>query len=996
MLLLMAMYNYGSIAQTKIRIGDLYYNLSGVSASVVSCYISRQYYIYSYTVPTKVNYNEMDFTVTEIADKAFANENSNYSPTDNSNIATSISLSSTVKKIGNNAFQNCKELEKIDLGGAETIGSYAFHSCTNLKSILIPSSVQSFGSNTFYGCNFLREIIYLPKTAPKNWTATSLTYVPDKQAYSSPNYSMNDAKVIEMITFNKTEFEYTGQSPKTGWTNNVEGYTAFLSVPTLSSEVGNHEVWIPVTFTNGNRTFTANVVYRYKINPVKLIAKVDNATREYGEDNPKFNISYYGFVNSENESVITAPKATTTATKTSDIGEYTIIVSGGEAQNYKLIYESGVLTITKAQLSAKVDDATRQYGIENPTFTISYNGLKNGETAPKWKEALRIETSATVFSDVGKYNITATGKPTNYNLSYIKNGTLTITQAPLTIKANDASRIYFDEEPNFDYSCYGFLNNDDKQVLTKVPTLITEATRTSSIGKYVITPYNAEAKNYTISYAQGELSITKRQLIATSHCSRQYGEENPVFPIEYTGFVNNESEKVLTIKPVGTTTATKNSHVGNYPITLSGGEAMNYSLVYEQGVLTVTKASLSAKVSDVTKVYGEQNPNFSIQYYGLKNDETIPVWTTTPTFHTEATKYSGVGQYAIKAVNGIAKNYDLEIGDGILTVTPAALTIRANDASRVYYEENPTLGYKCNGFVNGDNESVFTTTPTLSTSATKTSNVGAYDINVGEASSPNYSISYVNGTLTITPRTLTASVGNYERIYNEENPTFEVKYNGFVGNDNESVLKEKATANTTAKKTSDVGTYPIIVSGGSADNYQFSYISGTLAINKAEQTISWEQDLSGLIIGDQVELKAVASSGLPITYTMDSNNVAEIYVAGKDKTYLDCQAEGQFYLRAVQEGNKNYYSSTRVNKMVVIGNGSSAVRSLDDSSVKIFRMPFGIRVKDATIGEMIHVYSIDGFMQKTMKVEEQITDIPLSDRKIYIVKVGNKVVKLGI
>ena len=129
---------------------------------------------------------------------------------------------------------------------------------------------------------------------------------------------------------------------------------------------------------------------------------------------------------------------------------------------------------------------------------------------------------------------------------------------------------------------------------------------------------------------------------------------------------------------------------------------------------------------------------------------------------------------------------------------------------------------------------------------------------------------------------------------------------------------------------------------------------------------------------------------------MDSNNVAEIYVAGKNKTYLDCKAEGQFYLRAVQEGNKNYYSSTRVNKMVVIGNGSSSVRSLDDSSVKIFRMPFGIRVKDATIGEMIHVYSIDGNLQKTTKIEGQITDIQLFDKKVYIIKVGNKVVKMSL
>lgn len=1147
-----------------------------------------------------------------------------------------------VNKIADKAFQGKTNITSLTLPESmEVIGSYAF-SNTHISSMIIPKSVKTFSSsNPFSGCDLLTTLFYTSSQVPSNWTATTYTYVPDKLSYSSPKFSINNAQIIEMISFNQDTFTYTGQSPTTTWNCNITGYKAYFEMPVLESDAGTYKVIIPVRFLKdgGGGGFEADVVYRYTIKPAKLKVEVTDTCREYGEDNPVFSFFYSGFINGENEKVIiTSPSASTTATKTSDVGDYPITLSGGEAQNYTFVYEPGVLTVTKAPLAAKVDDGTRQYGTENPTFSVSYTGLKNGETEPKWKNNLKIETSATKVSDVGTYTVTATGTPTNYELPNIENGTLTITQAPLSIKANDASRKYFDEEPNFDYSCSGFLNNDGKQVLTKVPTLTTEAKRTSNVGKYKITPYGAKAKNYAISYEEGELSITKRQLAVTSHCNRQYGDENPMFPIEYTGFVNNETEKVLTVKPSGTTTATKTSPVGDYPINVSGGEAINYHFVYVQGVLTVTKASLSAKVSDATKVYGEQNPNFSIEYYGLKNGETIPSWTTRPTFQTEATKYSGVGKYTIKAVNGIAKNYDLEIADGTLTITPASLIIKANDATRLYYEEeptftftcsglvnnddereltkkptftteatrisnvgkykitpsnaeaknyaisyeqgelsitkrqliatshcsrqygeenptlpieytgfvnnetkkvltvepvgtttatktspvgnypikvsggeainysfvyeqgvltvtkaslsakvsdaskvygeqnpnfsieynglkngetvptwtirptfqteatkasgvgqyvvkavngvannydleiadgtlmitpaslivkandatklyyedNPTFSYKCNGFVNGDNESVLSTTPSLSTIATLTSNTGTYEIIIGETSSPNYSISYVNGTLTVLPRTLIAYVGNYERIYNEENPMFEVKYEGFVVNENEKVLKEKAIASTTAIKTSDVGTYPIIVSGGSADNYQFSYTSGTLTINKAEQTISWEQDLSKLNVGDQIELKATASSGLPITYTMDSNNVAEIYVAGKDKTYLDCKAEGQFYLRAVQEGNKNYYSSTRVNKMVVIGNGSSSVRSLDDSSVKIFRMPFGIRVKDATIGEMIHVYSIDGILQKTTKIEGQITDIQLFDKKVYILKVGNKVVKMSL
>lgn len=491
--------------------------------------------------------------------------------------------------------------------------------------------------------------------------------------------------------------------------------------------------------------------------------------------------------------------------------------------------------------------------------------------------------------------------------------------------------------------------------------------------------------------------VPQDTLIAkVSNSTREYGEENPVFNIKYSGFIGNDNENVLSVTPSVSTTATKKSDVGEYPIKISGGSSENYVIVYESGVLTITKAPLTAKVNNETRQYGEENPTFTVNYSGLKNGEIIPKWTKDLIVETSASKQSDVGTYAITAT-GVPTNYDLpNIENGTLTITQVPLTIKANDASRQYYSDNPTFSYSCSGFVNGEDKSVLTLEPTLSTSATLSSNVGTYDIEVNGASSTNYSISYANGTLTITPRTLTASVGNYERLYNEENPVFEVKYDGFVGNEDEKMLSTQAIASTSATKTSDVGTYSINVTGGSADNYIFSYTSGTLTINKAEQTITWEQDLSNLKVGDQVELQAVSSSGLPISYSMDNNNAAEIYSAGNNKKYLDCKAEGQFTIRAIQEGNKNYYSTTRIYKTVIIGNGESAIRSIENSLVKIQVIDYGIKVSDANAGDVIRVYSTNGVLLKSVKAEGQITDIPLSKDKVYIVKVGGKTVKLSL
>lgn len=405
--------------------------------------------------------------------------------------------------------------------------------------------------------------------------------------------------------------------------------------------------------------------------------------------------------------------------------------------------------------------------------------------------------------------------------------------------------------------------------------------------------------------------------------SREYGEENPDFGITYTGFVGSDNEDVFTTAPTVSTIATKTSNVGEYTISITNGASTNYNLSYEPGTLTIKKAPLSAKVDDMTKVYGEPIPNVSVTYYGLKNKEASPAWTKTPKIQTEATQASNVGKYTIGLIGGEPVNYELgAISSGTLNVTPASLTIKANDAVRKYYSENPDFTYSCYGLVNGDSEESLSLAPQLSTSAKMDSEVGTYEIKVSDVTTPNYSVSCTSGTLNVTPRTLQASVGNYSRFYNEDNPEFEVKYEGFVGNEDSRVLNTQPTAKTNATKTSNVGSYPIEVSGGDATNYVFSYSNGKITVNKAEQTIEWEQDLSGLSIGDQVELQAKASSDLPITYSIDNSNIAEIYSAGS-KTYLDCKAPGQFVIRAVQNGNSNYYSSPRASNKVTISGFTS-------------------------------------------------------------------------
>ncbi|MBR6286172.1 MAG: leucine-rich repeat protein, partial [Bacteroidaceae bacterium] len=423
-----------SHGQNLVTIDGLQYAFKGTSAAVVNgCSYDEvsingkriNYSDSSYTIPSHITYDGKTFTVDKICNSCF------------NDLRNSHRYSSKIK--------NIKLPETIT-----TIGSGAFVG-TNISSMVFPKSLQSFTGCAFGANDFLTTLIYTSRTAPEYWTAAPKTYVPVSGQYNRPSYTMEGFSIIEMISFSDFSFEYTGKSPTTTWRSNVEGYSASLSMPILRSEAGNHMEWIPVTFTNERDTFTADVAYCYWIEPAKLTAKVSNASREYGEDNPQFRISYSGFINGENESVITTqPTISTTATKESNVGEYPITISGGAATNYELVYEPSVLTITKAPLSAKVNDTAKVYGSQNPSFTMEYSGLKNDETVPAWSKTPTFQTEATRGSSVGRYDVNAVnGVPINYNLGEITAGSLTVTPAPLTIKANDAKKQYYSDNPDF-------------------------------------------------------------------------------------------------------------------------------------------------------------------------------------------------------------------------------------------------------------------------------------------------------------------------------------------------------------------------------------------------------------------------------------------------------------------------------------------------------------------------------------------------------------------
>jgi hypothetical protein len=163
---------------------------------------------------------------------------------------------------------------------------------------------------------------------------------------------------------------------------------------------------------------------------------------------------------------------------------------------------------------------------------------------------------------------------------------------------------------------------------------------------------------------------------------------------------------------------------------------------------------------DKTKVYGESNPAFTAAFAGLVNGDTAAVVSGMTC--TVADGGRDAGTHQISCSGGTASDYTLTYVPGTLTVTPAPLTITADNKTRPFGVANPAFTYTVSGLQAGDQVSALSAQPICITSATATSPVGTYPINCTGAASPNYTINYVAGTLSVTQGSTSTTPANVE------------------------------------------------------------------------------------------------------------------------------------------------------------------------------------------------------------------------------------------
>ena len=118
---------------------------------------------------------------------------------------------------------------------------------------------------------------------------------------------------------------------------------------------------------------------------------------------------------------------------------------------------------------------------------------------------------------------------------------VTVTKIPLTVRVEDVSRKYGDENPQFKISYEGFKNGDTETRLTTSAVAQTDANLKSAVGDYEITLSGAESNKYSFSYVVGKLSVTKAPLvISAGNYTKKQGDAMPEFKASYSGFRNSD------------------------------------------------------------------------------------------------------------------------------------------------------------------------------------------------------------------------------------------------------------------------------------------------------------------------------------------------------------------------------------------------------------------------------------------------------------------------
>ena len=463
----------------------------------------------------------------------------------------------------------------------------------------------------------------------------------------------------------------------------------------------------------------------------------------------------------------------TYSAKGKDVGEYDGTFSGDvvikDAQgndvtkNYKATQKPGKLTITQAEAEVT---------IVGNTYTTDYTGKEqsvNGFTTPDLpggitvtlkdgKQASVTKTNAGTYSmglTKDDFNVTSD----NYKITKVTytDGWLTINKIPVTITVADAEKVYGNEDPKFaEAAMAGQIEGELKDVDLTVSrsdagddtlgthegVLKVNGTKESLEKEYTNYTFTVGTGNFTITENTADLHVSAPDVTKTydgeavgttatagiAGATIKYMDEKGEYTLDECPAITNAGSKTVKFQAslYGYTSATGEATLTVNPkevtLTSEGGTQVYNGKAFEKPEVAGGDAFVKGEVTDI-KAIG------SVTNVGKVTNEIT--FTTSDKFNE--------------------KNYTITKTEGTLEVTPAVLTVTADDKTKKQGEDNPELTGTITGFVNGEDADVLKGEAKYTTTAVKNSPVGKYPITAsGNLEAQNYTIEYVDGTLTIT------------------------------------------------------------------------------------------------------------------------------------------------------------------------------------------------------------------------------------------------------
>ncbi|SUJ00986.1 gliding motility-associated C-terminal domain [Sphingobacterium spiritivorum] len=449
------------------------------------------------------------------------------------------------------------------------------------------------------------------------------------------------------------------------------------------------------------------------------------------------------------------------------------------------------------------------------------------------------------------------------NANALSTTTAAITSKPLTITANNFSKVYdgtgYSGGNGVSYSAFAL--GEDQTVLSG--TLVYGGTSQGAVntGSYDIVPGGLSSPNYTISYVNGQLSISLNNVnvltfnaqTAGSTLVKTYGDADiNASAIASSGLVatyQSNNPSVATVNASGQVSILK---TGTATITASQAGDTNFGSAAPIAFqVEVTKKLLTVTANDFSKTYDgiAYGGGNGVSYNGFVNSETPSVLSGILVYGGTSQGAFNTGNYPIIPQGLSSANYDFEYKNGTLSIVQSganvitfnhqvdgatqqltygsavidASAIASSGLSVSYSSSNPAAAS-----VNTSGQVQILAAGTATITATQ-----AGDVN-HTAATP------VSFTINIRQKALIITANNASKQYNGQsyNTGNGVTYNGFVNGENEQALQGTLNYSGTAIGAKDVGSYFISPGGYLSANYAITYQDGSLTITKANLTVT--------------------------------------------------------------------------------------------------------------------------------------------------------------